>query len=54
MNAGNQQSPYGFRYIVKGSRSADLMIRGINEIPLADIDQGRRIFSDAGVAIYQF
>lgn len=45
---------YGFRYIVKGSRSADLMIMGLNEIPLADIDPGRRIFSEAGVAIYQF
>jgi hypothetical protein len=45
---------YDFRYVVKGARSADLLIRDLNEIPLAEIDPSRRIFSGDGVAIYRF
>ena len=45
---------YQFRYIVKGSRAADVMMRGVSEIPLADIDPDRQVYSRDGVSIYQF
>jgi hypothetical protein len=45
---------YHFTYIVKGDRSADVMMRGINEIPLAPIDASRALHSSDGVTIYGF
>jgi len=45
---------HGFTYVVKRTRAADVMVRGLNEQPLPDIDEARRIYLDDGVAIYRF
>lgn len=45
---------YGYTYVVKRTRAADVMVRGLNEQPLPDIDEARRIYLDDGVAIYRF
>lgn len=43
-----------FRYVVKGARSADVMIRGISDIDLPEIDPARRVYSQNGISIYEF
>ena len=45
---------HGFTYVVKRTRAADVMVRGLNEQPVPDIDEARRIYLDDGVAIYRF
>jgi hypothetical protein len=45
---------YGFRYVVKGDRAADVMIRGLNEAGLRPIDPARQIYSAGSIAIYEF
>ena len=45
---------YHFRYIVKGRRAADVMMRGVSEAQLADIDPARQIHSSDGISIYEF
>ncbi len=45
---------YHFRYVVKGQRAADVMMRGVNGIPLVEIDPARKIYSSNGIDIYQF
>jgi hypothetical protein len=45
---------YQFRYVVKTRQAADLLVRGLNGAPLADIDPARQIFTGDGVSIYQF
>lgn len=45
---------FGFRYVVKSDRTADVMIRGLNEIPLPPIESRRQVFSSGAVAIYEF
>ena len=45
---------YQFRYVVKAGRAADVMVRGLSEAPLSEIDPARKIYSDDHVAIYRF
>jgi hypothetical protein len=45
---------YAFAYVVKGDRSADVMTRGLNDVALPAIDEGRRVYTDGTVSIYQF
>jgi hypothetical protein len=39
---------------VKGTQSADVMMRGINEIALTGIDPARAVHTSDGVTIYRF
>ena len=43
-----------FTYIVKREHAAEVMVRGLNDAPLPDIDETRRIYSESGVSIYRF
>lgn len=43
-----------FTYIVKRGHAAEVMVRGLNDAPLPDIDETRRIYSEHGVSIYRF
>jgi hypothetical protein len=45
---------HGFTYVVKRTRAADVMVRGLNEQPLPDIDEALRIYRDDTVEIYRF
>ena len=46
---------YHFRYIVKGNRSADVLVQNLKKgTMLAEIDDARKIYSDDGVSIYRF
>lgn len=45
---------YRFTYVVTRPKSADVMMRGINEIPLAEIDPARAVHTSDGVTIYRF
>lgn len=43
-----------FTYVVKRRHAAEVMVRGLNAMPLPEIDEGRRIYSDGDVSIYRF
>ena len=45
---------FHFRYIVWRDHAADVMVRGLNGAPLAEIDAARRIYNHDGVSIYEF
>jgi hypothetical protein len=47
-------SRYSFRYVVKGNTAAEVMMRGVDHIPLAPIDPSREVFRDGDIAIYRF
>lgn len=55
--AGNWEQAarnYKFTYVVRTPRSADIMVPGLNDTPLAEIDPARRIYRDDRVEIYRF
>ena len=45
---------YHFTYVVKRDYAAEVMVRGLNQAPLPEIDASRLIYSADGVAIYRF
>ncbi len=45
---------FGFTYVVKGERSADVMVPGLPGVPLVPIDSSRRIYRDERVSIYKY
>jgi len=45
---------YGFRYVVKRDRAAEVMMRGLDHAPLVPIDASREVFRDGEVGIYRF